>query len=213
MLLPLVVGPLLWALWLSRGRLPAWRWAVSYPHDHMPFRHVVECNSGACAGRPPDSQTCRVHSSWEIATPGINASLSLRVLPSCSYPDASCSWFGARPQQQGSSRLSIVRASSLLFCFARRGCWAVDAPVSGGDKGAREGALAIMAGGASAATVGALEPLWQTMGRCTYLGPPGSGQHCKLANQVRPRYSLCWLCVFGTLCRCMVRRPLPSISE
>ena len=60
---------------------------------------------------------------------------------------------------------------------------AVDAPVSGGDKGAKGGTLAIMAGGREE-TVKLLTPLFKVMGSCTYLGPAGSGQSCKLANQV-----------------------------
>lgn len=64
-----------------------------------------------------------------------------------------------------------------------RGCHAVDAPVSGGDKGARAATLAIMAGGDEAA-VAAVGPLFRCMGTATYLGPPGAGQSCKMANQV-----------------------------
>ncbi|CAM6126437.1 unnamed protein product [Calypogeia fissa] len=60
---------------------------------------------------------------------------------------------------------------------------AVDAPVSGGDKGAKAGTLAIMAGGLEE-TVKLLDPLFKVMGSCTYMGPPGAGQSCKLANQV-----------------------------
>jgi 3-hydroxyisobutyrate dehydrogenase len=61
---------------------------------------------------------------------------------------------------------------------------AVDAPVSGGDVGARNGTLVIMAGGEEAAYERAL-PLFELMGKSvTRLGPAGAGQRCKLANQV-----------------------------
>jgi 3-hydroxyisobutyrate dehydrogenase len=63
------------------------------------------------------------------------------------------------------------------------GCEAVDAPVSGGDAGARNATLAIMAGG-EARVITALKPLFDTMGSVTHLGPAGSGQSCKIANQV-----------------------------
>jgi 3-hydroxyisobutyrate dehydrogenase-like beta-hydroxyacid dehydrogenase len=63
------------------------------------------------------------------------------------------------------------------------GCHAVDAPVSGGDVGARDGALAILAGG-DEAVVAWLAPLFACLGRPTYLGPPGSGQSSKIANQI-----------------------------
>lgn len=58
----------------------------------------------------------------------------------------------------------------------------IDAPVSGGEKGAREGTLTIMAGG-DAAAVGRATPLLESMGRVTHIGPAGTGQLCKLANQ------------------------------
>ncbi|KAK1698777.1 hypothetical protein QYE76_015474 [Lolium multiflorum] len=63
------------------------------------------------------------------------------------------------------------------------GCHAIDAPVSGGDVGARDGALAILAGGEEA-VVGWLAPLFAHLGRPTYMGPPGSGQSSKIANQI-----------------------------
>ncbi|GAQ79968.1 6-phosphogluconate dehydrogenase [Klebsormidium nitens] len=64
-----------------------------------------------------------------------------------------------------------------------KGCNAVDAPVSGGDKGAKAAKLAIMAGGREE-TVAALAPLLNAMGNTTYMGPAGNGQHCKMANQI-----------------------------
>lgn len=63
------------------------------------------------------------------------------------------------------------------------GCHAVDAPVSGGDVGARDGTLAILAGG-DEAVVAWLAPLLSPLGRPTYMGPPGSGQSSKIANQI-----------------------------
>jgi len=67
--------------------------------------------------------------------------------------------------------------------FARRVAW-VDAPVSGGQVGAEAGDLTIMAGGADAAFQRAL-PILQVVGkRITHLGPVGSGQVTKLANQL-----------------------------
>jgi 3-hydroxyisobutyrate dehydrogenase len=64
-----------------------------------------------------------------------------------------------------------------------RGVYSVDAPVSGGDVGAREARLSIMIGG-DAEIVAALQPCWQAMGKTiVYQGPPGSGQHTKMVNQ------------------------------
>lgn len=59
----------------------------------------------------------------------------------------------------------------------------VDAPVSGGDVGAREARLSIMIGG-DAAVVKALDPCWHAMGKTiVHLGGPGAGQHTKMVNQ------------------------------
>ncbi len=61
---------------------------------------------------------------------------------------------------------------------------ALDAPVSGGDVGAREAKLAIMVGGERAAFEETL-PLFRLMGETIALmGGPGSGQHTKMANQI-----------------------------
>lgn len=58
----------------------------------------------------------------------------------------------------------------------------VDAPVSGGERGAIDGTLTIMAGG-DADTVKRLRPIFDAMGRVTHVGPHGAGQLAKLANQ------------------------------
>ncbi len=61
---------------------------------------------------------------------------------------------------------------------------ALDAPVSGGDVGAREARLAIMAGGTPAAFERA-RPLLACLGKTVvYQGPAGSGQHAKMVNQI-----------------------------
>lgn len=59
---------------------------------------------------------------------------------------------------------------------------ALDAPVSGGTVGASEATLAIMVGG-ERDSFKAIEPVFTAMGRATYVGPHGSGQLAKLANQ------------------------------
>jgi 3-hydroxyisobutyrate dehydrogenase-like beta-hydroxyacid dehydrogenase len=59
----------------------------------------------------------------------------------------------------------------------------LDAPVSGGEPGARDGTLAIFVGGEQADAERA-RPLFAAMGQATWLGPAGSGQLTKLANQV-----------------------------
>jgi 2-hydroxy-3-oxopropionate reductase len=63
------------------------------------------------------------------------------------------------------------------------GCRSIDAPVSGGEIGAIEGRLAIMAGG-RAEDMAAAAPLFDALGTVTHVGPHGAGQTAKLANQV-----------------------------
>ena len=64
-----------------------------------------------------------------------------------------------------------------------KGVHSVDAPVSGGDVGAREARLSIMIGGDSQ-VVDALRPCWEAMGKTMiHQGGPGAGQHTKMVNQ------------------------------
>jgi 3-hydroxyisobutyrate dehydrogenase len=66
----------------------------------------------------------------------------------------------------------------------KRGVHAVDAPVSGGDVGAKEAKLSIMIGG-DQPVVDNLRPCWETMGSTiVHQGPPGAGQHAKMVNQI-----------------------------
>ena len=67
---------------------------------------------------------------------------------------------------------------------AERGIAALDAPVSGGDVGARSAKLSIMVGGEADAFARA-EPLLRLMGaNILHMGPAGAGQHTKMANQI-----------------------------
>lgn len=60
---------------------------------------------------------------------------------------------------------------------------AVDAPVSGGDRGAKNGTLSIFAGG-DLEVVKRLDPLFSLLGKVHYMGGPGLGQYAKLGNQI-----------------------------
>jgi 3-hydroxyisobutyrate dehydrogenase len=65
-----------------------------------------------------------------------------------------------------------------------KGVGSVDAPVSGGDVGAKNAALSIMVGG-DKEVVEAVRPLFECMGKTVvHQGPPGAGQHTKMVNQV-----------------------------
>ena len=79
---------------------------------------------------------------------------------------------------------SPVLARRVGSAASARGLESLDAPVSGGDIGAREARLVIMVGGAEAAFERA-KPFLAAMGKNIALqGPAGSGQHCKMANQI-----------------------------
>ncbi len=89
---------------------------------------------------------------------------------------------------QPSLAREIAEAAAII------GVHAVDAPVSGGDVGAREAKLSIMIGGEKE-VVEALTPCWQAMGKTyVYQGPPGSGQHAKLVNQILIAANMIGIC-------------------
>ena len=79
---------------------------------------------------------------------------------------------------------SPVLARKVSAAASARGLASLDAPVSGGDVGAREARLVIMAGGEQAAFDRA-QPVLSLLGKNIVLqGPAGAGQHCKMANQI-----------------------------
>ena len=101
--------------------------------------------------------------------------------------------FGDSGVAQGLSKGKIVVDMSSISPietkeFAKRinalGCEYIDAPVSGGEVGAKAGSLTIMAGGTEAAFA-RVKPLFELMGKnITLVGGNGDGQTCKVANQI-----------------------------
>lgn len=81
------------------------------------------------------------------------------------------------------SSIPVATAQRQAQACAAHGIAYVDAPVSGGEVGAREGTLAILAGG-SEADIASLAPVFAPLGRVTRIGPVGTGQLAKLANQI-----------------------------
>jgi 3-hydroxyisobutyrate dehydrogenase len=74
------------------------------------------------------------------------------------------------------------------------GVSSMDAPVSGGDVGARNATLSIMVGG-DVGVVDELRPLLATLGKTiVHHGGPGTGQHCKMVNQILIASSMLGLC-------------------
>ncbi|MBA4138714.1 MAG: oxidoreductase [Opitutus sp.] len=127
-------------------------------------------------------------------TPGSAAAQADFVITIVGFPrDVEETYFGpqgviahARPDSVfiDMTTSSPALARRIAEASMAKRCAALDAPVSGGDVGAREARLVIMVGGAETAFARA-RPLFELMGKNIALhGGAGAGQHCKLANQV-----------------------------
>ncbi len=76
----------------------------------------------------------------------------------------------------------------------KKGIQAIDAPVSGGDVGAKEAKLSIMAGGEKEAFE-AVRPILELLGtNVVYQGKPGAGQHTKMCNQIAIASNMMGVC-------------------
>jgi 2-hydroxy-3-oxopropionate reductase len=109
-------------------------------------------------------------------------------------PDVESVLFGPNGAAEGLKRGTLVIDMSSISPLATKefakkvnalGCNYLDAPVSGGEVGAKQATLTIMVGGPEAAFARA-KPLFETMGKnITHVGnEPGAGQICKVANQI-----------------------------
>jgi 3-hydroxyisobutyrate dehydrogenase len=75
-------------------------------------------------------------------------------------------------------------AAEIHAAAKAKGVHALDAPVSGGDVGAKNAALSIMIGG-EPEVVAAVQPIFEAMGKTiVHQGAPGAGQHTKMVNQI-----------------------------
>ncbi len=129
-----------------------------------------------------------VHDTAEAAR---RADVVITMVPDT--PDVEAALFGPRGVAEGLAPGKLVIDMSSISPtatkeFAARinalGCDYLDAPVSGGEVGAKNAALTIMVGGPEAAFARAL-PLFQAMGKnITLVGPNGAGQTTKVANQI-----------------------------
>jgi 3-hydroxyisobutyrate dehydrogenase len=101
--------------------------------------------------------------------------------------------FGAQGALAGSKAGNILvdmttsdpsLAQEIAAAAKAQGVHSVDAPVSGGDVGAKEARLSIMIGG-DKEVVDALSPCFEALGKTIiYQGPAGAGQHTKMTNQI-----------------------------
>jgi 2-hydroxy-3-oxopropionate reductase len=121
-----------------------------------------------------------------------NAEIVIIMVPDT--PDVGAVLFGAdgviAGLKKGSvvidmSSISPIETKEYAAKVAEKGCDYLDAPVSGGEVGAKNAALTIMVGGPDKAFARA-KPLFESMGKnITHVGSePGAGQVCKVANQI-----------------------------
>ncbi|WP_137178579.1 NAD(P)-dependent oxidoreductase [Roseomonas sp. AR75] len=127
-------------------------------------------------------------------TPAALAAASDIVVTILGFPqDVEQVWLGADGLLAGAKPGTLLidmttssprLAVQLAEAAAAKGCAALDAPVSGGDVGARNAALSIMVGGDADAFARA-QPVFARMGKTIrHMGGPGAGQHTKMANQI-----------------------------
>lgn len=119
------------------------------------------------------------------------ADIIILMLPDT--PDVDAVLFGPNGVAEGLSKgklvidmssISPVQTQAFAARLADLGCDYLDAPVSGGEVGAKNAALTIMCGGTTAAFERA-RPLLELMGKnITLVGDVGAGQTCKVANQI-----------------------------
>ena len=108
-------------------------------------------------------------------------------------PDVATVLFGADGVVEGlspdkvvvdMSSISPIETKKFAARIGKHGCEYLDAPVSGGEVGAKNATLTIMVGGSQAAFE-RVKPLFELMGKnITLVGENGDGQTCKVANQI-----------------------------
>jgi len=143
------------------------------------------------SGVPPEVAAASAHPCANAKEVAQRAEVIITMLPDT--PDVAKVLFGDDGVAQGlSTGKTVVDMSSISPMatkdFAVRinelGCDYLDAPVSGGEVGARNAALTIMVGGPEAAFE-RVRPLFEAMGKnITRVGGNGDGQTCKVANQI-----------------------------
>ena len=159
--------------------------------------HLREAGHPLCIAnrsRGPRVQALLDAGATWAANPAALAAASDVVITILGFPqDVEAVWLGADGLVAGARPGTLLidmttsspsLAQRLATAAAAKGCATLDAPVSGGEPGARNAALSIMVGGDAAAFARA-EPVLARMGRTIrHMGGPGAGQHTKMANQI-----------------------------
>ena len=103
-------------------------------------------------------------------------------------------------------------AEKIAEVAAEKGVASIDAPVSGGDTGARNAALSIMIGG-DAEAIARIDPLFRLMGKTVvHQGGPGRGQHTKMVNQTLIASGMIAVCE-GLLYASKVGLDIPTVLQ
>lgn len=106
-------------------------------------------------------------------------------------------------------------AQEIFTACQAKGVHALDAPVTGGDIGAKNGTLSIMVGGEQP-TLDYVKPLFDCMGKTiVYQGAAGSGQHAKMVNQILISSTMIAVCeglLYASKCGLNPENVLKSVS-
>ncbi len=148
-----------------------------HAYDHKPVpKGLVDAGAIACASSKEVAQRSDVVITMVQDTPHVAAALF--------GPDGVAE--GLSPGKIVVDMSSISPMDTKVFAqrIGEKGCQYLDAPVSGGEVGAKNATLTIMVGGPQAAFE-KVKPLFELMGKnITLVGGNGDGQTCKVANQI-----------------------------
>jgi 2-hydroxy-3-oxopropionate reductase len=160
--------------------------AAGYPlavHARRPeaLAPLTEAGARACASPAAVAAACDMVFTMLTDTADVEA-----VILGQAADDAQAIIAAARPGSivVDMSTISPAATRSIAARLAQRGVRMLDAPVSGGDIGARDGTLSIMVGGPAQAFE-RVKPLFDVLGQnIVHIGDHGAGQVCKACNQI-----------------------------
>jgi 2-hydroxy-3-oxopropionate reductase len=148
-----------------------------HAHEHKPLPDELrQAGAIACASGKEVAQRSDVVITMLPDTPDVAAVLF--------EPDGVAEGLTPGKVVVDMSSISPIDTKEFARRIEERGCRYLDAPVSGGEVGARAASLTIMVGGAQE-TFDRVKPLFELMGKnVTLVGGNGDGQTCKVANQI-----------------------------
>jgi 2-hydroxy-3-oxopropionate reductase len=147
----------------------------AYDHKSVP-QDLVDAGVVVCASSKEVAQRSEIVITMVPDTPDVAAALF--------GPDGVAEGLSPGKLVIDMSSISPMETKAFAQRIAAKGCQYLDAPVSGGEVGAKNATLTIMVGGPQAAFDRA-KPLFELMGKnITLVGGNGDGQTCKVANQI-----------------------------